>query len=400
MSFGKSKSRFLLVVGLLIWAALVSACKDQAAEPNDRLLLWHSLGEKDAAVLDQILGRYEDLHPGVTIVREQIPADEIVDQYERRVEEGLGPDMMLIADFRLAPLLAQGLIQDLSDHAVDLSAIDPLARSQVQYQDQLVGLPFSTFTQVLCYNRQRITAIPETVDDLMADVEAGHRLGQQASFSELAWTMSAIGGSFFNDANRVEIDESELTSWLEWLVEANEQPNVIINVDMSQLEEAFIVGELDYLVCPSERIPVLREALGEDTLGVTTLPAQPGNKASAYFTTAIIVLSPAANPGSVARGINLAEYLTDAAQQTTLALETQSQIPVNSKVEIDGRLAPLEATLLAQPKVAAPLDFIELELLSLALAEPYIEQVLAGEIEPGQAAGELARRVNELWRDR
>jgi len=168
---------------------------------------------------------------------------------------------------------------------------------------------------------------------------------------------------------------------------------------MRQLEEAFIEGGLDYLVCPSERIPVLQEALGQDALSVTPLPAQPGSMASAYFTTEAIVFSPAADPGSVAQGVNLAKFLTSPAQQTTLALETQSQIPVNLAVDIDSRLAPLEAMLLAQPKVAAPLDFLDLELLSLEMAEPFIGRVLAGEIEPALAARELTRGINDLWRD-
>ena len=287
-----------------------------------------------------------------------------------------------------------------SDYDVDLSAIDPMVLGQVQYQNQIVGLPFSVFTQVLCYNRQRISLPPATLDKLMEDVETGHRLGQQASFSELAWTMSALGGSFFNDANHVEIEEGELASWLEWLVEVNKQPNFIISVDMEQLEEAFIAGELDYLVCPSERIPALHEAMSQDVLGVVPLPAQNGSAANAYFTTDIIIFSPAADSGSVARGVNLADFLTRPAQQTTLALETLSQIPVNLEVDIDSRLAPFEATLLAQPRVAAPLDFLDLELLSLELAEPIVDRVLAGEVNPADAASELTNDVNDLWRDK
>ena len=396
---GQFRVRTILVLGLFLLVALISSCNNQGEELDDRLLFWHSLGERDAAVLDQMLDRYEDLHPGVTIVREQVPAEEIVDQYERRVNEGLGPDMLLISDYRLAPLLAQGMVRDLSAHELDMSDFDPMTLGQAQYMDQLVGLPFSTFTQVLCYNRQQVAEPPATLDELVAEAEAGHRIGQQANFSELAWTMPALGGSFFDDSSRVEIDEDELARWLEWLVQANEQPNIIINVDAGQLEEAFMAGELDYLVCPSERIPVLQEALGQDNLGLSLLPAQPGNAASAYFTTELIVFSPAADPGSVAQGVNLANFLTNPAQQTTLALETQSQIPVNLNVDIDSRLAPLEATLLAQPKVAAPLDFLELELLSLEVAEPFIERILAGEIEPVQAASELTRRVNDLWRN-
>lgn len=119
----------------------------------------------------------------------------------------------------------------------------------------------------------------------------------------------------------------------------------------------------------------------------------------AYFTTEIIIFSPAAAPDSIDQAVNLAKFLADPAQQTTLALETQSQIPVNLEVDIDSRLAPLEAVLLAQPKVAAPLDFTEWELLSLELAEPYIGRVLAGELEPAKAAYEITRRVNDLWRN-
>ncbi len=397
--FGRRRKRLALGLGLLLLAAFLSSCDAQEGETTGRLLLWHSLGERDAAVLDQILDRYEDLHPGMTVVRENIPVVEIVTQYERRVEEGLGPDMMLITDYRLVPLLAQGKIRDLSAYDIDLSAYDPLALDQAKYQEKIVGIPFSTFTQVLCYNRRQVTNPPTTLDQVMADAEAGYRFGLQASFSELAWTMPAIGGSFFNESNQVEIHEEELANWLAWLVKANEQPNIIINVDMGQLEEAFVVGELDFLVCPSEQIPDLQEALGQDTLGVAPLPAQPGNTAMAYFTTEIIIFSPAAAPDSIDQAVNLAKFLADPAQQTTLALETQSQIPVNLEVDIDSRLAPLEAVLLAQPKVAAPLDFTEWELLSLELAEPYIGRVLAGELEPAKAAYEITRRVNDLWRN-
>jgi len=90
-SSGEKSVRSIPVLCLFLLVALISSCNDQAEKPDNRSLLWHSLGNIDAAVLDQMLDRYEDLHPGVTIVREQIPADEIVAQYERRVNKGLGP---------------------------------------------------------------------------------------------------------------------------------------------------------------------------------------------------------------------------------------------------------------------------------------------------------------------
>ena len=130
--FGRRRKRLALGLGLLLLAAFLSSCDAQEGETTGRLLLWHSLGERDAAVLDQILDRYEDLHPGMTVVRENIPVVEIVTQYERRVEEGLGPDMMLITDYRLVPLLAQGKIRDLSAYDIDLSAYDPLALDQAK----------------------------------------------------------------------------------------------------------------------------------------------------------------------------------------------------------------------------------------------------------------------------
>lgn len=90
-SSGEKSVRSIPVLCLFLLVALISSCNDQAEKLDNRSLLWHSLGNIDAAVLDQMLDRYEDLHPGVTIVREQISADEIVAQYERRVNKGLGP---------------------------------------------------------------------------------------------------------------------------------------------------------------------------------------------------------------------------------------------------------------------------------------------------------------------
>jgi hypothetical protein len=90
-------------------------------------------------------------------------------------------------------------------------------------------------------------------------------------------------------------------------------------------------------------------------------------------------------------GLALGKFLTNPEQQLQAIIQTESFIPTNRRVQIEGNLLPIESVLLQQSHnaVAVPLDDWEKLNKILEEGEFWYERAIAGEISSSKAAHQL-----------
>ena len=408
--------KFILSTLVMLSPILLTACDLNLVERQNwlqkPLLVWHPLRGREAEVFTESIQQYIALYPEVSITLEYIPTGELANRFLSDVQLGLGPDLLLSNYFNAPQLITSGMVQDLARYQIDTSIYHPPTINQVTFQDQLYGIPYAIDTQALCYNKNQINNPPRTLNNLLRAALVGQRVALTGTFQDTFWGLSAFESQLSNsqDALRLLLDQNATTQWLTWLQKAKDAPSFVLNTDRQILHQAFAEGEFDYYICLSYEIPALQTSLGADNLGVVPLPARPDHPAGPFMRTSVLLFSQAASPDNTDRALQLAQFLTNVRQQTEMTLETESQIPVNTEVRLDNRLTPTVAALLTQSKtaVAIPLaDVIQAEQSTEDIESPeepvssfgeqLMQQVIAGETEPSEAAAEFAQQIQRVF---
>ena len=155
----------------------------------------------------------------------------------------MGPDIVY-TDFSNLPILIQrGVVRNLNQfrNQLELSKFRSEALSQVHYQGNLYGLPLDLTTQVLCYDKEKVKEIPETLSELRIQANQGYSVGMQSSFSFTFWGIQAFGGQLLDAQERIILAQlRSWAKWMEWLKTVKEEPNFILNEDSLALQKAFI----------------------------------------------------------------------------------------------------------------------------------------------------------------
>ncbi|MDJ0903082.1 MAG: extracellular solute-binding protein [Xenococcus sp. MO_188.B8] len=392
---------------ILAIALLLSGCQNIPSEANEqvqegRLLIWHPFEGQEAATLDSMLDQYRALYPKIKIVDEFFPVKELNENFSLRARSGLGPDLMISSYVDMVPLIRAGILKKLDEFNLDLSIYLPRPIRQVTFNNNLYGLPFVLNTQVLCYNQIKVEQPLKNLPEMISEVEDGRQIAVTSNFLDTLWGMQIFRSqSTINEEYRLDnlFDAQAWGKWLAWLRYAQKNPNFILADKNSTLDQAFAEGKLAYYVCHSEEISNLKATLGQDKLGVTILPGAGNRTAGPLLYTKAIVFNQISSTSTTKLALQLASFLTNAEQQTKLALETESLIPANRKVKLDQRLSPIQAVLFAQSKtaVAVSLQYVyEFDDADEKYGEFYYNLVMAGEMKPQKAAVEFSEKIFEV----
>ena len=402
---------------LLTVSSLLFGCRNNISEAKahlqGRLLIWHPFQGQEEKTLKTILNDYRELYPKVKIVVEFMPEKTIAQQFRQQSQSSLGPDLMITSYFDLIPLIRAKTVLNLSDYNLDLSTYLPRPISQVIHQNNLYGLPFSLNTQVLCYNKSKVEQPLESLPEMIQEVEAERQVALTSNFVNTLWGVQIFNQEWSPDTSQNDQDSIALDNynqefnfnpqawadWLEWLQEAKKHPHLILADERSTLHPTFAQGKLAYYVCKSEEISDLKATLGEDKLGVTNLPGLVNRPAGPLLFTRAVVFNRASSPSTIKLALRVAQFLTNAEQQTKLAIETDSLIPANRQVKLDARLSPIQAVLFSQSKTAAAvsLDYLyQFDQLQQEYGDLFYKLVLEGVMTPKQAASELAQKIAQV----
>ena len=406
-------TRIWLILATLLFVGACGGSKEientrNGALLTGRLVIWFSLPESKLSEVqvDRVkkaatgnVKLFNQLYPDVDVVLEWKHEATMVEEFGQLVEKGLGPDIVYTTFSNLPILIQRGIVRNLNQfrNQLELSKFRSEALVQVNYQGNIYGLPLDLTTQVLCYNKNKVKELPQTLSELRTQANQGYSVGMQSSFPFTFWGIQAFGGQLLDAQERIILAQlGSWAQWMEWLKTVKEEPNFILNEDSLALQKAFLEGNLAYMTCFSPQIPYLREALGQNRLGVTLLPGTENYPAGSPLRTNVLVFSSASSPAQTQLALRLSRFMTNTEQQRLFTAEFPGFIPANKDATIDRRLFPIQGILQEQSKTGIAISLDEGEKINAIVNygnELYFK-VLAGEITPDAAVSLIIDMIN------
>ncbi len=434
----------VLSVLLLLTVGCQSSSTTLTDDIAGRVLIWHTFNPQEEAVFDAMLENFAELHPDVRLTDERFTLEELETVFPEQAGSGLGPDIVILPASHINVLAADGLIRDISDAIGENGTLDETrfltnALDMVRDGERIFGVPLSLSTFGLYYNktllgaadasaeeaaalitaqREQITdtaaidafnavltnfenaAIPPASDleQLLRQANAGQRVAMPSNFYDAFWGVQAFGGELLDEEGRVILNQGGFANWLGWLKRAQENPNIILNRNSDTLFDLFVEGNASYYLGSSEALPALQEAMGEASVGVVRLPGIQNRAAGPFLEVNAMMFSQASATASRSAALRLAQFLTNAEQQTEFALSA-GRLPVNQNVEIDPRIAPLTAEFVAQARTSVPITLANRDRIEniITLGNSVYGQVLGGETTVVAAANMLTEQVNDQF---
>ncbi|MEL4898427.1 sugar ABC transporter substrate-binding protein [Crocosphaera sp. Alani8] len=346
--------------------------------------------------------QFDKLNPGVTVSLKFVLPDEQLSEFSREIARGAGPDMFAVSltNGNIAPIIRSGYLDSVNEEDFDLSQFRPETLKQVSYNDKLYAVPVRLGTQVLCYNKQKVKETPKTLDELILQARRGYSVGLHSNFRTTFWGTGAFGGQLFDESERVILGESKgWVEWMQWLKNAQNEPNFYLIEDVETLQEAFIQGRLTYMACSSGWLPLLSEALGANNLGVALLPGRKNQPATPPLWTVGFIFNKASSENQHRLSLKLAQFSTNTQYQQQLQVKAAFLIPVNKNAKVDASLFPKQAVLFEQSKngIIVSLDQLEKNQAIFEYGSALYHQVMAGEMTPEDAALKMQQAVNNQF---
>ncbi len=400
--------RRLLAVSIVAasFAVALASCE----LTSQRILVWHDWPDPEAQVLIELLEEYSELNPNLRLIIEYVPSSELESRFAAEVESGFGPDVVVGVDAdRLADLVAADSVRPITvDQSVGhgFDQLEVRAMQVMAIEGEQHGVPLAGFTDVL-YFREGIEP-PESLDSVIELAEAGYSTGIPVDFVGAYWGVDAFDGTVFGADDALAPDEG-FVGWMNWILEARPQPNVILGGDYETLRESFARGRIDLFVGSSRELGKFRSELGVSeaasgpesgegaaTFGLTTLPGGTNLAPGGFLEIEGMVAN--RHTDNMAESLALMEYLTNVPSQGRIARSGLGRIPINDSVAIDPTISPVEAALLRQQRrsVVLPRVFEE-NLAGLTdLGDEIYLQVARGLLEPAEAGAVLRARYDSI----
>lgn len=402
-------SKLRLVIMLLpIWLMgchLTAATRKSTTEIAGRILIWHPLQGENAKIFQEMIHEFKQLNPEVDILTQYVPANQISERFMKEGEYGFGPDIM-INRVRLIPeLVTSGYIQPIPETAIELSSYSPETWKNVRYQGKIYIWPLSYQIRVLCYNQAKIKQMtddttlnqpPSGLEGLIKRAQKGYSVGMVSSFEDTFWGMGIFGAKFFGDQGLHEPELQGWAKWLDWLKQANNEPNFILIRNRDILHKAFAEGQLTYYVCNSNEITELKKAL-KDNLRVAVLPAEPNRPATPILQRTVMMFNRSSSPNQTKLALKLADFVTNPEQQLKAIVQSQAFIPSNQNVKINPKLLPIQGVLQKQSQTAVSFPLNHLEQISAIdeEGEMLYQKVIAGDMTSSEAVEKFTEIINK-----
>ena len=411
----------IFLVALLFLAACSNSVEDQAQKEHSSfqnqnidqnsasnqlsgsILLWHDETINQAQA-QQTVRNYQQINPDVNIVVEIVPKEELLKRFLQQYRSGLSPNILLVDYNLMFEFIRINSLMAIDPKIINLGDILPTALAQVTYQDKVYGIPGAVFTQVLCYNKNKVNQnqFPQTLDDVLNQAKSGYKFGIPSSFQDTFWGLQIFGGKIFDDQGNLSIKPGSWPAWMTWLQSTKNLPSIILSNSIAALETSFIQGNLDYFVCDAASIFNLKKTVIKNNLGVTLLPGGTEHPAGPLLYSKVLVIPNNFSPRQTAITLDFARFITNKQQQQRGARDIGSFIPPNKTIRLDRRLFPIQATLEEQARnaVAIPLRDIPKVEIIFPIGETLYQQVLEGTISPKEGGEQLLKLSRQALQEK
>jgi hypothetical protein len=306
---------------------------------NKDQLINAELKEEFQLRLREVGARFRQIHPDTHFQFGIYPEDEMVEVMRRRSRSGLAPDLLLVNGDTALRLRQAGLVDPFPIRKDQLTIFNKEELGRLRSPDgRLAGLPVLVQTQLSCFNRQRLSEPPATLQELLNASANGHPMGLSLDLYYLFWIVGSTGALPAIDRAVLgqppnPADRQALTGWLAWLQNASNQQRVTFFPDQPTAEAEFKAGRLDWIPCRSTVLPQLRRVMGS-ALGVAPLPDGEGHRASPINRLRVLALGRSSSAAGRRRALAFSAYIVNPLTQRTLTLGSQTVLPANRFVTV------------------------------------------------------------------
>jgi arabinogalactan oligomer/maltooligosaccharide transport system substrate-binding protein len=246
---------------------------------TNRLVIWHSQPDDSRFHngLSAIAEYARSQMPGVQIVLESFPGEELLGAYPEAVNAGSGPDLVILSSQLIGPWVEQGILLPVGDF-IQPEALEGFhwkALEGMTIDGDLYGLPLYGGLVGVYFNPSMIEEPPWDTEILFEAVSAGEGLSSFLSSSYLYGFFNAFDGSILNDQGRCILQETAGVEALYYLLELK-AVGAVFDPDFAEAERKFVDREQAMLIGGSWRAAEYRELMGDD-LGMVPLPIGPGD---------------------------------------------------------------------------------------------------------------------------
>ena len=405
----RRRDRLLRLLGGLTLLAPLGGCTLGRELPN---IVYVAIGankdqlinaELKQALQDQLMkvgARYRQIHPDTHFQFGVYPEDQMVEVMRRRSRSGLVPDLLIVNGDTALRLRQAGLVDPFPIRKDQLAIFNDEELRRLRSPDgRLAGLPVLVQTQLSCFNRQRLSEPPATLQELLNASANGHPMGLSLDLYYLFWIVGSTGslpaidravlGQPLNPADR-----QAMTDWLAWLQNASNQQRVTFFPDQPTAEAEFKAGRIDWIPCSSTVLPQLRRVMGS-ALGVAPLPDGEGHRASPINRLRVLALGRSSSAAGRRRALTFSFYSVNPLTQRTLTLGSQTVLPANRFVTV-----PVQSSQVLAAMVAASNQGLQANSLvtlvhtndpRIPRLQTLLTELVFGESSPEDASTELVQ---------
>ncbi|MCH1457679.1 MAG: extracellular solute-binding protein [Synechococcus sp. MOX_bin73] len=292
---------------------------------------YQRLREVTEGAIDHIKSVDPSIRPQLTLSTDSNFVDEIADQ----TQSGFGPDLLITDSDTALELYRRKLIDPIQVSPKDRADTPSYLFELVTAEDgQVVGRPVNQFVQLACFNKERIQAPPETLEDLEQESDTNN-FGMALQLKDLFWSAEAFDAG---DAMEAALSkrppdperQAKVTQWLHWLESASYQQNIRFLNNQASLRTALISGELDWISCWSSSLGELRAQM-DNKLALAPLPKGPSTKLKAATKLQVWSLGRNSSAKQREKALVMIDFITKPWAQKTYALAGRNSLPVNRK---------------------------------------------------------------------
>ena len=409
---------FVLLCSLVVLTGASALAHDTIAL---RFLCFNDGAE--CAVYDDLLSRFSEDNPEITVAVEVANEAELAAQLNQQIEAGTPADIARVSD--LNALVGHYL--DMRPLLMDDDALG--ANYRQAYMDVLrdgrdeafYGYPdalavVAPFVNVSLFEQAEVALPAEganwdewlaALEQVVAATDAHYVLSVDNKDHRLVGPAMSLGAEYFDEDGRLTLPDADgLSAFLQilhGLMEAGKTPaDALLGTGKSQ--DYFARGETVMYICGSWKVEEVAAQVGDDfEWAIVTSPAGPGGSTGVAQATAVVALAGTEHPEAVAK---VFEYLVGAEVSAEFAARTLTiparldvaASPIDYDTDNETIAAALNAFAREAPKLqdqAIALDLHPLAGVYYEASNTYLRGYFAGEYTLDEALANLkARLVN------
>lgn len=298
----------------------------QPGPPSGSVRLYFDWNPAEIQALEDLLDDFQRAHPGIEIRLTYIPESDLQARSRAALEGSDGPTLLIAPSTWGRELASLGLIRDIGESLSPemIARVHPMAWSQVDAGERVIGLPVEMQGIVLYRNDAIIGDRPGSVDELVLAAQAARSnqvVGASLDFDlrNVLPFLHTCGGQVNPDPEQPPFTVQAGLCWLRLLNRLGRSGPPVFNGPEDLI--AFSEGRSAMLIESSELLIQLRTELGEDNLQIDPWPVYPLSEEDlrGYVWTETIYFSASVSQADFEASWALATFLLAPESQQALA---------------------------------------------------------------------------------